>query len=96
MTKREDQSVPWQGKWSLINKDILEKYLKGATSSIYYIAGPPALVTALSKMLQEAGIDDDDIRKGEFTGYLINNVAREPLRSCPPKRTNLSYLGGTT
>jgi Na+-transporting NADH:ubiquinone oxidoreductase subunit NqrF len=59
----------WQGDRGLINKEMVEKYLKGAASPIYYIAGLPATVAALHKTFQEAGINDDDIRKEEFTGY---------------------------
>lgn len=69
MTEMEHSKRPWQGERGLINKEMLEKHLKGAASPIYYIAGPPAMVTALHKTLQEAGIDDDDIRKEEFAGY---------------------------
>jgi ferredoxin-NADP reductase len=69
MTEMEKARLSWQGERGLISKDLLDKYLKGAASPIYYIAGPPAMVTALYKMLQEAGINDDDIRKEEFTGY---------------------------
>jgi len=53
----------------LINKEMLAKYLKGAASPIYYIAGPPAMVAGYTKCSKEAGINDDDIRKEEFTGY---------------------------
>ncbi|HET8666499.1 MAG TPA: FAD-dependent oxidoreductase [Terriglobales bacterium] len=69
MTEMEHSRRSWQGERGLINKEMLEKHLKGATSPIYYIAGPPAMVAALHKMLQEAGINDDDIRKEEFAGY---------------------------
>jgi ferredoxin-NADP reductase len=33
------------------------------------MAGPPAMVAGLRAMLNKAGIDDDDIRTEEFTGY---------------------------
>jgi len=69
MTEMEHSKRSWQGERGLINKEMLEKHLRGAASPIYYIAGPPAMVAALHTMLQEAGIDDDDIRKEEFTGY---------------------------
>jgi ferredoxin-NADP reductase len=52
------------------------KHLQSDTSSgkkllgpIYYMAGPPAMVAGLRTMLNKAGIDDDDIRTEEFTGY---------------------------
>ena len=42
---------------------------KGAASPIHYIAGPPAMVKGLHEMLNGSGVDDDDIRTEEFTGY---------------------------
>jgi Na+-transporting NADH:ubiquinone oxidoreductase subunit NqrF len=35
---------------------------------IYYIAGPPAMVAGLRKMLVTANIDEDDIRTEDFAG----------------------------
>jgi len=48
---------------------MLAKYLTGITSAIYYLTGPPGLVKGLRTVLTAAGIDDDDIRTEEFTGY---------------------------
>lgn len=36
---------------------------------IYYIAGPPMMVTATRRTLSEVGVDEDDIRTEEFAGY---------------------------
>ncbi len=35
---------------------------------IYYIAGPPGIVTALREMLRTAGVDEDDMRSEGFGG----------------------------
>lgn len=69
MTKMEESKTSWQGERGFINKEMLDKHLKNASSPIYYIAGPPGMVKGLHSMLQDAGIDDDDIRTEEFTGY---------------------------
>lgn len=69
MTEMQKSKQPWQGEQGFLNKAMLDKYLQGAPSPIYYIAGPPAMVAGLHKMLQEAGIDDDDVRIEEFSGY---------------------------
>jgi ferredoxin-NADP reductase len=37
--------------------------------AVFYIAGPPGMVSEMHKMLNTAGINDDDIRFEEFTGY---------------------------
>jgi ferredoxin-NADP reductase len=52
-----------------MDKKLLAKYLTGVTSAIYYITGPPGMVKALRTVLQDAGVDDDDVRTEEFTGY---------------------------
>ena len=48
---------------------MLAKYIGDLTLPIYYIAGPAEMVTALRHTLDAAGIDDDNIRTEEFTGY---------------------------
>jgi ferredoxin-NADP reductase len=48
---------------------MLGRYLRGAASPIYYVAGPPAMVKGLHEMLNKAGMNDDDIRAEEFAGY---------------------------
>jgi hypothetical protein len=40
-----------------------------SNQSVWVFIGPPAMVAGLYEMLQQAGINDDDIRKKEFTGY---------------------------
>jgi len=69
MTNVEKSQLPWQGERGMIDKGMLDRHLKNAPSPIYYIAGPPAMVKGLHGMLQAAGIDGDDIRTEEFTGY---------------------------
>jgi len=69
MTSMDKSKLPWQGERGIINKEMLDRHLQNAASPIYYIAGPPGMVKGLHSMLQGAGIDDDDIRTEEFTGY---------------------------
>jgi ferredoxin-NADP reductase len=69
MTKMEDSRQVWRGETGLINKEMLARYLQDAVAPIYYIAGPAGMVKGLHTMLNEAGVDDDDIRTEEFVGY---------------------------
>jgi Na+-transporting NADH:ubiquinone oxidoreductase subunit NqrF len=48
---------------------MLSKCLDDLRGPIYYIAGPPAMVGGMRKMLVESGVDEDDIRTDEFAGY---------------------------
>lgn len=69
MTEMEKSHRPWNGETGLINQEMLARHLKSAGTCIYFIAGPPAMVKGLHKMLNKAGMDDDDIRAEEFAGY---------------------------
>jgi ferredoxin-NADP reductase len=69
MTEMVKSHRPWKGETGFINQEMLGRYLKGAASPIYYIAGPPDMVAATSQTLGDAGVDEDDIRTEEFAGY---------------------------
>jgi ferredoxin-NADP reductase len=69
MTEIEKSSRKWDGERGYITKSMLVKYIGDLTLPIYYIAGPAAMVTAMRKTLNEAGVDDDNIRTEEFSGY---------------------------
>ena len=69
MTRMEKSSRQWEGETGYIDKQMLSRYVKDASSPVYYIAGPPAMVRGLREMLEKAGVDDDDIRADDFSGY---------------------------
>ncbi len=67
-----DLPVPDQpviGETGFIDQAMLSKYLDDLTHPIYYLCGPLGMVTALRAMLNGAGVDDDNIRTEEFSGY---------------------------
>lgn len=69
MTAMEKSKQSWSGEIGYINKEMLQKYINDLTKPIYYISGPAAMVVAMRKMLNEANINDDNIRTEEFSGY---------------------------
>ena len=69
MTNMARSQKRWTGETGHITRDMLQKHLPSLQGSIYYIAGPPGMVAAMREMLQEAGVDEDDIRSEEFDGY---------------------------
>jgi ferredoxin-NADP reductase len=69
MTEMEKSGTKWNGETGYITKTMLEKYVGDLTLPIYYLAGPASMVTAMRKTLNEAGVDDDNIRTEEFSGY---------------------------
>ena len=69
MTEMEKSDRKWVGETGYINKAMLEKHVGDLTLPIYYVAGPASMVTAMRRTLNEAGVDDDNIRTEEFSGY---------------------------
>jgi ferredoxin-NADP reductase len=59
----------WHGEAGPIDREMLGRYLQDAVSPIYYVAGPPGMVKGLRTTINRAGVDDDDIRAEEFSGY---------------------------
>lgn len=69
MTEMSKSKKEWKGETVLINKEMLSRHLAVLQGPIYYIAGPPAMVTAMRETLVRAGVEEDDIRAEEFAGY---------------------------
>src|SRR5690348_5207639 len=69
MTEMEKSKRPWEGERGFIDRNMLIKYLNNLNGPIYYLAGPPAMVAAMRKMLLDTKVDEDDIRTEEFAGY---------------------------
>jgi len=69
MTGLEAGSPSWNGECSRVSKEMLMQYIGDLDGPIYYLAGPPGMVTAMQTVLNSAGVNDDDIRPEEFAGY---------------------------
>lgn len=69
MTAMEKSKEEWTGERGRIDGAMLSRALPDLHGPIYYIAGPPAMVAAMRKMLIDATVDEDDIRTEEFAGY---------------------------
>jgi ferredoxin-NADP reductase len=59
----------WKGETALIDKEMLCRHLANLQGPIYYIAGPPTMVTVMRTALVSAGVEENDIRTDEFAGY---------------------------
>jgi ferredoxin-NADP reductase len=69
MTEMPRSKKTWNGETGRINKEMLSRYLNNLGGPIYYIAGPPAMVSGMRTMLVASGVDEDDVRTEEFAGY---------------------------
>jgi len=69
MTHLDASDASWTGERGYITKEMIQKRVPDLGAPIYYLSGPPAMVEAMRRLLNEAGVDDDNIRSEEFAGY---------------------------
>jgi len=69
VTQPEKTKTPWHGETGRISIELLSKWIPDLTIPIYYIAGPPGMVTGVRQMLVDSGISEEDIGAEEFYGY---------------------------
>lgn len=69
MTKMEKSKLQWDGELGYFSADILTKHIGDLTVPIYYLSGPAAMVVSMRQVLNDAGVDDDNIKTEEFSGY---------------------------
>ena len=69
MTDMKGSSMPWDGATGFLTKESLLSRVPSLTGPIYYVAGPPGMVAAMRTMLEGAGVNGDDLRTEEFSGY---------------------------
>jgi len=60
----------WQGEHRRVDAEFLHDHLGDDLSSFkYMLAGPPGLVEAMVATLQQAGVPDEQVKPGSFSGY---------------------------
>ena len=52
-----------------VDEATIKGFVGGAPAPIYYLAGPPAMVEVMKKLLRAAGVSDADVRSEQFYGY---------------------------
>lgn len=69
MTDMKNSAESWAGEVGYITTEMLERHVPDTSSAICYVAGPSAMVAAMRAVLSQMGINEDNIRTEEFTGY---------------------------
>jgi ferredoxin-NADP reductase len=69
MTAMSQSSEPWTGSQGPIDEPLLARATADLTRPIYYVVGPPAMAEALRLTLNDAAVNDADIRSEAFYGY---------------------------
>ena len=69
MTEAKSSRRTWSGLTGYIDANFLKTNIRELPGTIFYLVGPPGMVEAAAKALEEIGVSHDDIRFEEFTGY---------------------------
>jgi len=69
MAEAEKSAQPWQGETGFIRHDMLKHYLTDLTEPVYYFAGPPAMTATMQSMLEDIGVNENDMRSEAFLSY---------------------------
>ena len=68
-TVTDAKDPAWPYEFGRINKDLLTRHVPDLHQAIYYLAGPPAMVTGMRQLLDSLGISEDNLKTEEFAGY---------------------------
>lgn len=52
-----------------LDEEALGRFVRDAVAPVYYLAGPPAMVDAMTVVLRDLRVDDAHIRSEQFYGY---------------------------
>jgi ferredoxin-NADP reductase len=68
LTMTQDEG--WEGETRYVGADLLRDHLEGDLGDhTYLIAGPPAMVTAVTEALSGAGVPEEQLFPDRFSGY---------------------------
>jgi ferredoxin-NADP reductase len=69
MTDMSKSKEKWAGRTGQLDKKMLAECTADLKHPIYYVAGPPAMVKAISQLLSDSGVKEADVRSDSFDGY---------------------------
>jgi ferredoxin-NADP reductase len=68
LTMTEDDG--WEGESRYVSAELLSDHLEGQLEDhTYLVAGPPAMVEAVTGQLSEAGVPEEQVLPDRFSGY---------------------------
>ena len=62
-------STAWAGRRGLIDSAAIKELIPNYSQRLFYISGPPGMVTSLTNQLKALGVMDSQITRDLFTGY---------------------------
>jgi len=70
LTSPDIDKEAWQGRTGYINADMIREEIPDYKERVFYICGPPAMVTSLSDELRVGlKLQEENIKTENFTGY---------------------------
>jgi len=69
MTAALEAPQGWSGRTGVIDEELVRSVIVEPSLPIFYTAGPPGMVAAMRHLLNRMGVEDDDIRSEDFSGY---------------------------
>lgn len=59
----------WNQENRKVDREFIKSYFPKANAQYYMVVGPPGMVSAIEQALLDAGVNQDNIKKENFTGY---------------------------
>jgi ferredoxin-NADP reductase len=59
----------WTGELGRLDDSLLRRHVSDMAGSLFWVSGPPPMVTAYMEALAQSGVEPDAMRKDNFTGY---------------------------
>jgi ferredoxin-NADP reductase len=69
MTDADKSHQPWSGLRHYVDAGFLREHIGDIMTPMFYIAGPPGMVTGIAKAVIAAGTDSARVRSEKFEGY---------------------------
>ena len=69
MTDADKSHQPWGGLRRYVDAHFLREHIGDIMTPMFYIAGPPGMVTGIAKAVIAAGTDSARVRSEKFEGY---------------------------
>jgi ferredoxin-NADP reductase len=59
----------WKGATGVITADMIKKELPDYLENVFYVCGPPPMVTVMEKLVASIGLQKEQLKLEYFTGY---------------------------
>jgi ferredoxin-NADP reductase len=65
----DEASKAWNGYVGRIDAEMVKKEIPDYLETVFYTCGPPAMVEAMERLLNDLGLHEEQIKTENFPGY---------------------------